>query len=77
MSDLWLHPSLVLLVGALLVPLVPARLKSAWLILVPLLTFARIVTLTSGTHGAVHFLQFTLIFGRVDALSLSSPTSWA
>ena len=69
MSDLWLHPSLILLVGALLVPLVPARLKSAWLILVPLLTFARIVTLTSGTHGAVHFLQFTLIFGRVDALS--------
>jgi len=69
MSDLWFHPSLVLLVGALLLPLVPARLKSAWLILVPLLTFARIVTLTSGTHGAVHFLQFTLIFGRVDALS--------
>jgi multicomponent Na+:H+ antiporter subunit D len=69
MSDLWLHPSLILLVGALLVPLVPARLKQVWLILVPLLTFARIVTLTSGTHGAVHFLQFTLIFGRVDALS--------
>ncbi len=69
MSDLWLHPSLILLVGALLVPLVPARLKQAWLLLVPLLTFARIFTLTSGTHGAVHFLQFTLIFGRVDALS--------
>jgi multicomponent Na+:H+ antiporter subunit D len=69
MSDLWLHPSLILLAGALLVPLVPARLKQGWLLLVPLLTFARIATLSSGTHGAIHFLQFTLIFGRVDALS--------
>ncbi len=69
MSDLWFHPSLVLLAGGLLLPLVPAGAKKAWLLLVPLLTFASIVLLPQGTHGVVSFLQFTLVFGRVDALS--------
>ncbi|MCF7686881.1 MAG: Na(+)/H(+) antiporter subunit D [Cephaloticoccus sp.] len=69
MSDLWLHPSLILLVGGLLLPLLPAKLRPAWLVFIPVLTFARIVMLAKGTFGVVHFLQFTLTFGRVDALS--------
>lgn len=69
MSDLWFHPSLVLLAGGLLLPLVPSAAKKAWLLLVPLLTFASIILLPQGTHGVVSFLQFTLVFGRVDALS--------
>lgn len=69
MSDLWVHPSLILLGGALLLPLVPARLRSAWLLLVPVLTFVRILGLAPGTFGEVTFLQFTLEFGRVDGLS--------
>jgi multicomponent Na+:H+ antiporter subunit D len=69
MSDLWLHPSLILIVGGLLLPLIPARARSVWLLIVPILTFARIVAMTKGTFGEVHFLQFTLVFGRVDALS--------
>ena len=69
MSDLWFHPSLVLLAGGLLLPLVPAAAKKAWLLAIPLLTFASIVLLPQGTHGVVSFLQFTLVFGRVDALS--------
>ncbi len=69
-SGFWLHPSLILIVGGLVLPLVPARLRQGWLLLVPILTFARIVAMTKGTFGEVHFLQFTLIFGRVDALSL-------
>lgn len=69
MSDLWFHPSLVLLAGGLLLPQVPAAAKKAWLLAIPLLTFASIVLLPQGTHGVVSFLQFTLVFGRVDALS--------
>ncbi len=69
MSNLWLHPSLILLAGGLLLPFVPAKLKKAWLLLVPILTFVRILALSKGTFGEVHFLQFTLVFGRVDALS--------
>jgi multicomponent Na+:H+ antiporter subunit D len=69
MSELWIHPSLILVAGALLLPAVPERLRKGWLLLIPLLVFARIATLSKGTFGEVHFLQFTLVFGRVDTLS--------
>jgi multicomponent Na+:H+ antiporter subunit D len=69
MTEVWLHPSLILILGGLLLPLIPSRLKQGWLLLIPILTFARIVAMAKGTFGEVHFLQFTLVFGRVDALS--------
>ena len=69
MSDLWVHPSLILILGALLLPLVPSRLKKGYLFVVPLLAFARVWTMQQGVFGQVQFLQWTLTFGRVDALS--------
>ena len=70
MSDFWVHPSLILILGSLLLPLVPARLKRGFLLLVPLLVFARVATLEQGLFGQVHFLDWVLVFGRVDRLSL-------
>src|SRR5262249_25107386 len=69
MSSFWIHPALILMVGALLLPLVPARAKRVFLLLIPLLAFARIWSLKTGTFGQVQFLDWTLTFGRVDALS--------
>jgi len=69
MSDLWIHPSLILIIGALLLPLVPARLKKGYIFLIPLLVFVRVLAMQKGVFGQVQFLQWTLIFGRVDALS--------
>ena len=69
MSEFWLHPSLLLLVGAVLLPLVPGPAKKAWLVLVPVLVFARTVALVPGVYGAIRFLEWTLVFGRVDGLS--------
>lgn len=69
MSEFWLHPSLLLLAGAALLPLVPASAKKAWLLLVPVVVFGRTMGLEVGNHGAVRFLEWTLVFGRVDALS--------
>jgi multicomponent Na+:H+ antiporter subunit D len=73
MSSYWLHPGLILIVGALLLPLIPSRLaklKQGYLLLVPLLVFLRTLMLSKGTFGEVQFLDWTLVFGRVDALSL-------
>jgi len=73
MSDLWIHPSLVLVGGALLLPLVPKALKKTALLAVPLATFALVLwmlTQPAANHGVVSFLSWTLTFGRVDALSL-------
>jgi multicomponent Na+:H+ antiporter subunit D len=69
MSDFWVHPSLILILGAVLLPLIPERAKKVWLLLVPVLAFGRVLALEHGTYGEVKFLQWTLVFGRVDGLS--------
>lgn len=69
MSEIWIHPAVILIAGALLLPLVPSALKKAWLLGIPLLLFFRIFGMAKGTFGEIHFLQFSLTFGRVDALS--------
>ena len=73
MNNLWVHPALILILGSLLIPLVPGRLRKGYLLLIPILTFARILTMPHSTpdhpFGEVHFLSWTLIFGRVDELS--------
>ena len=70
MSNFWLHPALVMLLGCLGLPLVPARLKKTFLLLVPALAFGCVLTMSRGDYWHVRFLQWTLTFGRVDALSL-------
>jgi multicomponent Na+:H+ antiporter subunit D len=70
MSSHWLHPALVLLLGAAVLPAVPARLKKAFLMFVPLLAYGLVLVMGRGEYGQVHFLRWTLVFGRVDALSL-------
>jgi multicomponent Na+:H+ antiporter subunit D len=75
MNSFWLHPSLILIFGALLLPLVPSRfqkLKQGYLLLIPILVFLRTLQMqgVQGSFGHVQFLDWTLIFGRVDKLSL-------
>ncbi len=70
MSSFWVHPALVMLAGAAVLPLVPARARRGWLLLVPVLAFVRTLGLEPGTYGEVRFLDWTLTFGRVDRLSL-------
>ncbi len=69
MSEWWLHPSLILLAGAAVLPLVPAALKKAWLVAVPVLLFLRVAGMAHGVSGHVTVWDWTLVFGRVDGLS--------
>jgi multicomponent Na+:H+ antiporter subunit D len=69
MSDLWMHPAVILLLGAALLPLLRGRARTVLLIVVPLLAFARVMFLEPGTHGCMRFLDWDLTFGRVDKLS--------
>ncbi|MGA1236365.1 MAG: Na(+)/H(+) antiporter subunit D [Limisphaerales bacterium] len=70
-GDLWLHPALLMILGGLVLPLLPTALKRPWLITIPLLTFLHIWRMPAGggLFGQVEFLEWTLTFGRVDALS--------
>ncbi|MEI6564198.1 MAG: Na(+)/H(+) antiporter subunit D [bacterium] len=70
MNEFWLHPALILIAGALLMPLLRGRARSVLLLLVPALVFWQVITvgLNPGLHGVVKFLDLTLTFGRVDKL---------
>ena len=73
MNNLWIHPSLILICGAVLLPLIPKTLKKAFLLFVPLAAFAVVLSMLGqpdALHGQIDFLRWTLTFGRVDKLSL-------
>lgn len=63
-------PGIVLLLGALLLPFLPGRLRKVWLIALPILSFAQLMSLPSG------FTLDTTLFGidlqvvRMDKLSM-------
>ncbi|MEK6683247.1 MAG: Na(+)/H(+) antiporter subunit D [Nitrospirota bacterium] len=59
----------ILIVGALLIPFLKGRLKSAYLLLLPVIAFVNVVSIPEGIHWTVGFLDYDLIFGRVDRLS--------
>lgn len=73
MSDLWFHPAAFFLIGAVLLPLLPAALRKPFLLLVPIAAFARVLTMSHGTFGVLELGMFSgknaLVFGRVDNLS--------
>lgn len=72
MSDFWIHPALIMLVGGALLPLIPERIKKGYLLLIPILAFIRICSMqgsVGSVFGEVHFGDFNLVFGRVDKLS--------
>ena len=66
----WVHPGLVLIVGAWLIPLLRGMAKRAAMILVPTVALIDCLLLQPGTYGAVSFVGQELTFGRVDRLSL-------
>jgi multicomponent Na+:H+ antiporter subunit D len=66
----WIHPGLILILGAWLVPLLRGTAKRAFLVLLPAAALVDCVLLEPGTHGVVRFVGQELVFGRVDALSL-------
>ncbi|MFP4203269.1 MAG: Na(+)/H(+) antiporter subunit D [Opitutales bacterium] len=69
MNDFWLHPSLLYLIGAALLPLLPSGIRRAWLLAVPAAVLALVLYMPIGEFGAVRFLDWTLEFGRVDSFS--------
>ncbi len=66
----WIHPGLVLILGAWLVPCLRGRQRRATMLALPALALVLCVGMTPGTHGVVSLLGQELVFGRVDATSL-------
>ena len=67
----WIHPGLILILGAWVLPLLRGRIKRVAMIVLPAAAVVDCLFLmTPGTHGVINFLGQELVFGRVDSLSL-------
>lgn len=66
----WFHPSIFFIGGALLTPFLRGRLQKFLLILIPVLAFLVVISMSHGTYGTYSFLGQEIIFGKVDSLSL-------
>ncbi len=62
-------PGLILLLGALLVPLLRGRARSIYMLALPVLAFVHLAALPYGSFGAFEFLDMNLVTLRVDRLS--------
>lgn len=69
MIDL-IPPPAIFIFGALVIPLIRGRLKRAYMLLLPVVAFATLVKMPLGEYWVLHVLDFNLIFGRVDKLSM-------
>ena len=66
----WVHPGLMLILGAWVLPFLKGRLRSLVMLLLPAAALALCLRMTPGTYGQVNFFGQDLVFGRVDQLSL-------
>jgi len=64
-----LPPGTVILVGALLAPLVPQRVRQGWLLALPVASFLLFIGLPAGHSVSFHFLGYDLNPVHVDRLS--------
>ena len=63
-------PSLILVLGGLLVPFFRGRSKPLYLLLLPAAAFVSVLYLPQGKSCIVAFLDYDLILARTDRLSL-------
>jgi len=64
-----LPPFLIFFIGAFLFAVTKGKVRSALLIIVPLVGLFNLLNIPIGTHWTVKFLDFELVFGEVDKLS--------
>ena len=66
----WVHPGLLLIVGAWSLPFLNGRVKRLVMLLLPAAALVVCLRMTPGIFGKVNFLGQSLVFGQVDQLSL-------
>ena len=68
--DSWVHPALLYILGAFLIPFLPGRFKQVYLLALPAYAFYTVLQMTPGVYGSFEYLGFEIVLGRVDKLSL-------
>lgn len=65
-----LPPAAVFIMGAFLIPFFKGRLKSFYMLALPAVAFLNLLYLPAGQSWEIRFLDYLLVFSRVDRLSL-------
>ena len=68
--NLWVHPGLLLILGAWVLVFLKGRVRQAAMLILPAAALLVCILMTPGTYGVASFLGQDLVFGRVDRLSL-------
>ena len=63
-------PAAIFIFGALVIPFLKGRVKSIYILSLPVLAFINLLNMTEGTHWVIPFLEYNIILGRVDRLSM-------
>ena len=68
----WVHPGLIFILGALLIPVLKGRWKKIYLLLLPIAALIDLLYMSTskGVFWRIPLLGYELVFGRVDQLSL-------
>lgn len=64
-----LPPAAIFVIGAFFIPLLKGRIKSAFMLLLPIFAFFTLINIPDGNHWVFSLLDYNLILGRVDRLS--------
>jgi multicomponent Na+:H+ antiporter subunit D len=70
MNAEWVHPGLLLIAGAWLLPFLKGVARKAVMLLLPAAAVVVCLLMEPGTYGVVSFIGQEIVFGRVDKLSL-------
>ena len=77
MINLPFPPGLLLIFGAVLIPFLKGRAKSVYVVILPVVGFLNMLGLAAGYTGteevtkwSISFMEYELIFGRIDRFSL-------
>ena len=63
------HPALLFMVGALFIPFFSGTLKKAYMLFLPALVTGIVLLMPEGQYWNIQVLDYSLTFGRIDALS--------
>jgi multicomponent Na+:H+ antiporter subunit D len=66
----WLHPGLIFLLGALLIPALKGRWQKAYMLMLPIVALVDLTFMTGGTYWSFSVSDYVLTFGSVDKLSM-------
>lgn len=62
-------PAAIFILGSLLIPLFKGKMRQAYLLLIPIAAMINVYFMQQGTYWLYPFMEYDLIFGRVDLLS--------